>query len=335
MNRKRLGFTLVELLTVIVVLVVLLAIVLPAIQGARESSRSVTCKNNLRQTSVAIQAFHDSQDRLPSLYNGSYSYDQFANVSEPRNYWEENHFHSWQAAILPQLEEAVLYDRIDMTHAASDPANQEVANSNMPLFVCPSSSNPTQEVQIKSPNRVRGTSTRTDYESIGGVELVVDAKTVSGEAHLIFMHVAPGVWGLPQHSKNDGDDISFSGVEKANFRMVSDGLSKTMTVGEIAGQPDIYANGKLERVNETAGGEISRPSWAISGSYLGIVLHKDTRVNRKNRNDLYSFHPAGANAAFADGSVRLINKETDTAVVVAMATRTGGEEDSPSLRMLP
>jgi prepilin-type processing-associated H-X9-DG protein len=112
-----------------------------------------------------------------------------------------------------------------------------------------------------------------------------------------------------------------------DFDDIRDGLSQTVIVGEIAGRPDVYSHGKLDQVHNNAGGRISRPAWGISGSYPGILLDKDTVVNESNRGGLFSFHAGGANVAFADGSIRMISESTDSKVVVAMATRAGGETE--------
>jgi type II secretory pathway pseudopilin PulG len=334
MTRNRHALSLIELLVVVGIVAILIALLLPAVQHARESARRASCLNNLRQAALAVQAFHESQGRLPSLYHGSYSYKD-AVLSQPRSYWEEWHFHSWQTAILPQLEQSALYARIDLTRAASDPSNQENANVEMSLFVCPSASNPTQSVEILAPDRVEGTAARTDYESIGGVYLFSDKEESDGVSKVIYTHAAPGVWGLPRKNMRgaedpeyDGLDHFYDGVEETSFRQVSDGLSNTMIVGEIAGRPDIYANGRLEQEHDSWGGIINRPAWALSGSYHGILLLKDKRVNQTNRGGLYSFHPGGAHAAYGDGAIRFVDDTTDPLVIAAMATRAGGENET-------
>jgi type II secretory pathway pseudopilin PulG len=335
MTSKRLALSLIEVLVVIGIVAILMAILLPAVQHARESARRATCQNNLRQAALAVQAFHESQGRVPSLYHGSYTYEDVT-LSQPRSFWEEWHFHSWQTAILPNLEQSALYARIDLTRAASDPSNQENANVELSLFVCPSASSPTQSVQILAPDRAEGTAARTDYESIGGVYLFSDKTDVDGASMAIFTHAAPGVWGLPRKNlrfraedrSSGGGDPVYDGTDETNLRQVADGLSNTIMVGEIAGRPDIYANGGLEEVHDSWGGINNRPAWALSGSYGAILLTKEKRVNETNRGGLYSFHPGGAHAALADGSIRFIDEATDPHVIAAMATRAGGESET-------
>lgn len=342
MNNRRVktGLSLIEILVVVAILGLIAAILLPAVQRGREAANRVTCQNNLRQTAMAVLAFHDSQRKLPSLYNGSYIHNG-VEVSQPRDYWEECHFHSWQSAILPHLEETALYDRLDKTRAATHPVNDESVSQKVPLFICPSTSNPTETVQTRSPDYefpdpTAGTAARTDYESVGGVWISSDLRVVEdGAAQYYYVDAAPGVWGLPKKSTvaaRTREGWSYDGVETTDLRQVKDGLSKTMMIGEIAGRPDVvFANGNIERAHdgEMWGGEddgqICRPSWAISGAYMSILLERDQHVNQKNRGGLYGFHPSGANTAFADGSVRMIDESIEPSVVIAMATRAGGE----------
>ena len=338
MKRRRHALSLIELLVVVAILATMLAVLLPAVQQARESARRAACQNNLRQSALAILAYGDGQGRIPPLYFGSYVYSDpllgaQLNLSHPRSTWEEMHFHSWQTAILPRLEQSVLYDRIDLTRAASDPSNQENANAELSLFICPSVSNPTQSVRIFTPEqRYEGTAARTDYESIGGVPLFSDTEDVDGIPMFVFTHAAPGVWGLPRKNLHragkrttTGLDLLYDGVERASLRQVADGLSNTMIVGEIAGRPDVYADGQFVEAYDSWGGTTSRPTWALSGNYFCLLLSKDERVNQTNRGGLFSFHPGGAHAAYADGSIRFLEDAADPNVIAAMATRAGGE----------
>jgi hypothetical protein len=246
------------------------------------------------------------------------------------------HFHSWQTALLPHLEQSALYARIDLTRAGSDPSNQENANAELSLFVCPSASNPTQSVRIYTPEqRYEGTAARTDYESIGGVPLSSDTEDVDGASMFVFTHAASGVWGLPRKNVHragkrttSGVDLLYDGLDVASFRQVADGLSNTMIVGEIAGRPDLYEDGQFVRAYDSWGGGItSRPAWALSGNYFCLLLNKEERVNQTNRGGLFSFHPGGAHAALADCSIRFMDEATDPNVIAAMATRAGGEDE--------
>ena len=103
MKRSRHGMTLVELLVVIAIIAVLIALLLPAVQSARDASRRTVCQNNIRQIITAIQNFESRQRRLPSLYNGDF-------LPQPRIPLDEFHFHSWRSAILPELEQTPIFE---------------------------------------------------------------------------------------------------------------------------------------------------------------------------------------------------------------------------------
>src|SRR4051812_42101799 len=100
--RKKSGFTLVELLVVIAIIGVLVALLLPAIQAAREAARRTACTNNLKQIALALLAYHDSHGQFPL---GAYSAVQEDHLAEEDGL-------GWATQILPQLDEHPLYDKI-------------------------------------------------------------------------------------------------------------------------------------------------------------------------------------------------------------------------------
>lgn len=115
-KRRRVGFTLVELLVVIAIIGILLAIAIPAIQAVRESARRVHCGNNLRQLAVGIWNYQAAQREFPSKYPG----------------------YSFHAAILPFLDEGNLADQFDYDLSTWHPVNRNAADTQVPLFLCPS-----------------------------------------------------------------------------------------------------------------------------------------------------------------------------------------------------
>ena len=169
MKRSRAGVTVIETLVVIGIAGILLAILIPAVQSARESARRVTCQNNLRQLSLAVQNHEAAHGALPSLYLGTF-------LQQPRTALDEFHFHSWRTALLPQLEQDVLFKRIDVSQPATVAANQANLNTTVPQFVCPSTSVLNSIVPDifeynngAIPAKNIGTAARSDYEAISGV----------------------------------------------------------------------------------------------------------------------------------------------------------------------
>jgi prepilin-type N-terminal cleavage/methylation domain-containing protein len=110
---KHQGFTLVELLVVIAIIGVLVALLLPAVQQAREAARRMQCANNLKQYGLAVQTYHDVWKKIPN-----------SNFSNTPAWWAtgrwEYQIPSWQANILPQMEQQPLYDKINHAYVMAD-----------------------------------------------------------------------------------------------------------------------------------------------------------------------------------------------------------------------
>jgi prepilin-type N-terminal cleavage/methylation domain-containing protein/prepilin-type processing-associated H-X9-DG protein len=121
------GFTLVELLVVIAVIGVLLAILLPAVQAAREAARRMTCANHLHQIGVGMHAHHESRGSFPP-----------GGIEMVSRQWPKGRQLAWSAFLLPYLEEQTLYDRIDFSKSYSSSENAEAAAQIVPTYVCPS-----------------------------------------------------------------------------------------------------------------------------------------------------------------------------------------------------
>lgn len=128
-DRSPTGFTLVELLVVIAIIGVLIALLLPAVQAAREAARRTHCRNNLMQVSIALQNYISAFETLPP---GT------VNPTGPIQNLPNGHHMSWIAQILPQLDEMRLYTHIDFTKSAYDKANDPVAKIEIPVLICPS-----------------------------------------------------------------------------------------------------------------------------------------------------------------------------------------------------
>src|SRR3954467_2934849 len=118
--RRRLGFTLVELLVVIAIIGVLIALLLPAVQAARESARRMACTNNLRQIGIALQNYHEVTNCLPVARN------PFPLVQ------------SALSRILPFVEQGNVHQLVDYTQPATAAPNQTALETPIKLFICPS-----------------------------------------------------------------------------------------------------------------------------------------------------------------------------------------------------
>jgi prepilin-type processing-associated H-X9-DG protein len=113
----------------------------------------------------------------------------------------------------------------------------------------------------------------------------------------------------------------------ARFHNVSDGLSNTLLIGELAGRPDPYEKRRLVDAyppdDPKSGMDLHAATWGISTHFVWLVGYAG--VNTANHRGLYSFHDSGANAAFADGSVRFLSEATSLKTLGAMSTRAAGD----------
>lgn len=319
MKTQRAGITLIEKIFVIAIMGTLIAILIPAIQYVREVTRRTTCQDNLRQIVLGLQHHESGHGCLPALYNGTF-------LEHPRTPLDEFHFHSWRTAILPELEQTPLRDTLDFALPATDLANQSGVNMTVPLFVCPSASNPTSVVRDlgafndgSPPTQTDRTAARSDYEAVVGISFLP-----SGTIDL--QNIKFGAWGEPRRY-GGGSPITY---RTARLRDVSDGLSNTMLVAERAGRPDVYTKGKPDNPYPYAdplrdGMDHHQAAWAISTHFWWLVFWHEQPINKSNKAGVFSFHASGANVGLADGSVRFLSESTGQDTVNALATRATGD----------
>jgi prepilin-type N-terminal cleavage/methylation domain-containing protein len=124
----RRAFTLIELLVVLAILAVLIALLVPAVQKVREAANRIQCANNLKQLGLALHAHHDGKGAFPP--------GVVADSSDLRN-----GRHSGLVYLLPYLEQQALYSRYDFNLTWRDPPNLAVAQTRVPVFLCPSGPN--------------------------------------------------------------------------------------------------------------------------------------------------------------------------------------------------
>ena len=148
---RRRGFTLVELLVVMAVIGMLVGLLLPAVQQAREAARRTSCRNNLRQLSLALQSYHDQIRVFPFGWN--------------------THGTAWSAMLLPQLEQGALYDTLVFSETASwaNGPNEVAAGTVLPMFRCPSMVQPEHEDDSNIRGRVPAS-----YRGCGSSEVLSD-----------------------------------------------------------------------------------------------------------------------------------------------------------------
>ncbi len=299
---SRRGFTLVELLVVIAIIGILVALLLPAVQAAREAARRMSCSNNLKQITLALHNYHDSYRTFPSgsmqAVSGSFSW-------------------GYLALTLPFFEQSGAHNTVDFTAqhcgvhlkalqaaATGDPASQLIK-----LFTCPSDpradrsllSGPTGPLPASGDV---GVLYPTNYLAMGG----------SNDPDVTSSFTGCVAAGTSTTLPRNGNGMMYlnSGTR---FASVTDGTSSTIIVGERGITRDLGWG------------------WPICGGWECEHYVSSTLGFSKGDNDLYfihaqhlgSWHPGGAHVGLTDGSIRFLAYTIDYNTYLALSTRDGGE----------
>jgi len=312
---RRFGFTLVELLVVIAIIGVLVALLLPAVQSAREASRRVQCTNHLRQWTLAMHNYNDTNGFLP--YG-------------PREV-PTTRRHSWVPALWPYIEQKGLYDQYDFNVGFYLPpntiggGNAATANLNGPtgvrvkIYYCPSDRFGAVQTANSDPYwRAKG-----NYQINWGQLLQPDPVYTASNpprSWSPFGYLDYKSHGLPRQSR------------LAEF---TDGTSNTMLISESLTTRDGDQDHRGDMLNDgevcayfmttltpnTSSPDVMLPSYCVDRP--DIKMPCTTGANRQKA--ARSRHPNGVNVALGDGSIRFVTNNIPLAIWQALGTMNGGE----------
>lgn len=322
------GFTLVELLVTLGIIAILFAILLPAVFHARESARKVQCQNNLHQLIVAAQSHHSAKKSLPSFYNGT-------SLKYPLREWDLFHLHSWRVELLPYAKQQALKDQLVWDQLATADINQEVAQTPVSIFLCPSHGAASEMgsglkhdlIAIPPDDRPSDAEyfvARSDYDAMAGIAKLPDPLPTGANVNSVdFVHW--GIWGWPIFETRTTTGSELRSYRQGRFRDVTDGLSNTLAIVERGGKPKQYMHGKLHATPENPDAIYpGQVGWSASNTFAWSINSPDTGINESNANGIYSFHSGGSHVSLADGSVRFLSDTTDYQTLVKLYGRSDG-----------
>jgi prepilin-type N-terminal cleavage/methylation domain-containing protein len=318
------AFTLVELLVVIAIIGILVALLLPAIQAAREAARRSQCANNLRQIGISVQNYHDSRKELPPMRI----------IDGDR---------TWLALIMPYMEEAVAADLWDPQRGCFYDQTLEARTAIVSSYYCPSQSHESR-ILVQSDSTNDGHShphtdplapggggyqgSIADYRAVAGSTCILKGTTNTGAFVTLkynqaegnaFNHLVDGA--LPQCRQTNVQKGGASGrgvlswKAMTSLKSITDGTSKTLLGGEVGK--------RLSEQVHAFNGDFF-PGWFI-GEREPFCEKCDKTKAEGGDNGFGSMHPGIAHFVMCDGSVQAISRDTSLAVLDRAATRAGDD----------
>jgi prepilin-type N-terminal cleavage/methylation domain-containing protein/prepilin-type processing-associated H-X9-DG protein len=321
--RRRSGFTLVELLVTIAIIGLLVALLLPAIQSAREAARRGQCQNNVKQIALALILFHDTHRSFPQ---GGWGHEW---VGDPDQGVGTRQPGGWIYNILPNIEERDLHDLgASVTGVSATNLYSQRMQTPINLFVCPSRRGcaawpiGATFTWVRTPKPFGNVATvaRADYAINAGTSIVL---TYPGPIDLAQGNDS-SFWDKQAPSARGFNGISHLRTS-ATMKSITDGTSNTYLLGEKYLEPANYETGVSTGDNESmyAGycSDLYRFAGALENmkvslspylSPLGDTSTADSTMPASVR--FGSSHPAGFNMGFCDGSVHFVPFDVDVAV---------------------
>lgn len=312
----RSGFTLVELLVVIAIIGILIAMLLPAVQAAREAARRMQCGNNLKQLGVAMENYHSTHKRYTPAYVTTVGGGGVHGTPDPDTH-DAGSGWAWGAMLLPFLEENSIYEQINFSLPCWDTANETAATQQISAYLCPSATGTDSLCPIVK------TSGGTPVAQFGRSCYVAN---VGNEE--------PWGWTVDSYTGiADGPLFRNGSISVADIR---DGLSNTVFLGEhhpslsdktwVGVIPGAIVEGKPDDAfpHAEAAATLVQCHSGPSSFESPAVIHPPNSL-LKMACGMQSDHPGGCNVVYGDGSVHFIIETINQQIWAALSTRANGD----------
>lgn len=337
------AFSLIELLVTIMVISILLALLLPAVQQAREAARRTQCRNNLKQLGVAAHNYHDNARMFPLNMDGRAPLQDRSGGAR----WQGGDGSwGWITMALPQLDQSTLYNQFNFSdqtpsdHPGSNgwtsPYNTSIAASagSLTVLLCPSNPQPQMQIPFiagcgsgsnqghtpvcRSDYVGNAGFVRADYQNClardnggNGVPIDYTDKETPGMAF--------NAWGENSHYLQDMNGC-FSWCGTCKLSDITDGTSNTILIME----DHHWAAGPTQPLNTSGTAGAFGPMQVASTALL--VNQAFGYPDKDQCHGLSSIHAGGAHILMADGSVRFLNQSIGVTVLQAISTRAAGDK---------
>ena len=349
-RRARSAFTLVELLVVVAIVGVLIALLLPAVQAARESARRMQCSNNLKQLGLAAQNYESAQGTLPPGY-ASRSLDNPPPPQRDSTTWDAPPGWGWTAFLLPHMEQSTLGEQLDYQQPIWLADQIDAVAARIENLLCPSSSGELEPFNV--------------VDSSGAPLMLAGREIVLGRSHYVASHGQESCWGecgaqatnivfTNIHTSETkeisiGGDVSlladgpFYRDSAVEFRAITDGLSQTIFFGEhssalsdkswagVVPGAIVHPRFSSPENGPDAAAVLTLVHSGPSGGELDItgfpIIHP-VNFPTLHVGQMYAEHLGGGNVCLGDASVRFVSEDVNLLIWAEFSSMN--ESDGPT-----